>query len=110
MLPKLLSLSSFMDKWDQNFFNKFWEKVKKLKLSLNLLMNRCDDQGVKEYFDVKIKLDDLLYHEELYWRQRAKSLWLKEEDTNSKYFHADASKRKKSNHIFLSCVMITERS
>lgn len=99
MLPKLLSLSAFMAKWGRNFFNKFREKVKNLKASLNVLVNRSDEQGVKEYFVERSKLDDLLYHEELYWRQRAKTFWLTEGDTNSKYFHTAATKRKKTNYI-----------
>lgn len=39
-------------------------------------------------------------HEELYWKQRAKSFWLTEGDTNSKYFHAQATTRKKLNQIY----------
>lgn len=99
MLLKLLSVSSFMAKWGRNFFHKFRDKVKLLKENIALLVNRTDDIGIKQYFEEKNKLDELLYHEELYWKQRAKSFWLTEGDTNSKYFHAAATKRKKINHI-----------
>lgn len=40
-----------------------------------------------------------MLHEELYWKQRVKAFWLTEGDTNSKFFHAAASKRKNINHI-----------
>lgn len=45
------------------------------------------------------KLDELLYHEELYLRQRGKTFWLTEGDTNSKFFHAATKKRKRLNRI-----------
>lgn len=35
----------------------------------------------------------------MYWRQRAKSHWLKGCDSNTKFFHASASSRKKINSI-----------
>lgn len=41
----------------------------------------------------------MLVHEEAYRRQRAKSFWLLDGDTNSKYFHAYATTRKKRNMI-----------
>ncbi|XP_074347403.1 uncharacterized protein LOC141686234 [Apium graveolens] len=66
---------------------------------IKLELNREDDDGVQMYFDAKDKLDDLLSHEEAYWKQRAKSFWLKDGDTNSKYFHAVASSRKKLNYL-----------
>lgn len=42
-----------------------------------------------------------MFHEETYWRQRAKVFWLDEGDKNSKFFHASESMRKKMNHVTL---------
>lgn len=94
LLPRLELVTSFMAKWGRNFFHKFREKIKSKKEVLQALAN-CDDQtSVNEFFQVKSELDKLLEHEEAYWQQRAKRFWLTEGDTNSKYFHAVASKRK----------------
>ncbi|KAL8096839.1 hypothetical protein AgCh_030071 [Apium graveolens] len=50
-------------------------------------------------FIEKDRLDDLLKQEETYWKQRAKAFWLSEGDTNSKFFHAQDTIRKKANRI-----------
>lgn len=41
----------------------------------------------------------MLLHEEVYWKQRAKLFWLKNGDANTKFFHAQATRRKKLNNI-----------
>lgn len=61
--------------------------------------NREDEEGTRMYFVEKEKLNELMLHEDLYWKQRAKTFWLKEGDTNSKFFHAAASNRKKKKFI-----------
>lgn len=99
LLPKLLSVSSFMAKWGRNFFHKFRDKVKKKKELLNILVDRTDEKGIRSYFNVQNQLDELLKQEEVYWQQRAKAFWLTNGDTNSKFFHAFASARKKANRI-----------
>ncbi|XP_074342376.1 uncharacterized protein LOC141679913 [Apium graveolens] len=99
LLPNLISVSSFMANWGRNFFHQFREKVRKQKEVLNELVNGEDEDGVKKYFEERDQFNDLLLHEEQYWKQRAKAFWLTEGDTNSKFFHAQASSRKKLNHI-----------
>ncbi|XP_074346587.1 uncharacterized protein LOC141685379 [Apium graveolens] len=99
LLPKLLFVLTFMARWGRTFFHKFRDKVKKQKGIICSLVDRIDEEGVKRYFEERQKLEDLLMHEELYWKQRIKAFWLTEGDTNSKYFHVATSKKKKLNHI-----------
>lgn len=54
---------------------------------------------MRAYFYERNVLNELMAQEETYWRQRAKVFWLEEGDTNSHFFHASASLRKKMNHI-----------
>lgn len=63
------------------------------------LVDNIDDVSVKRYFNERDKLNELLLHEVIYWKQRAKVLWLKEGNENIKFFHASASTRKKTNHV-----------
>ncbi|KAK2639502.1 hypothetical protein Ddye_027297 [Dipteronia dyeriana] len=46
---------------------------------------------------IENELDCLLAHEERYWRQQSHEIWLKNGDTNTKYFHARASHRRARN-------------
>lgn len=62
-------------------------------------MNRVDNDGVKMYFEEKERLNELLVSEKIYWKQRAKVFWLTEGDANTKFFHASASTRRKTNRI-----------
>lgn len=43
--------------------------------------------------------DNILLHNKLKWRQRFKALWLKAGDHNTRYFHTQASQRRKNNKI-----------
>ncbi|KAL8133792.1 hypothetical protein AgCh_009018 [Apium graveolens] len=99
IIPKLLSVSSFMAKWGRNVFHKFCDKIRRQKELLESLVNRVDNAGVEAYFEEKERLNELLLHEEIYWKQMAKTFWLTEGDANTKFFHAAASTRRKTNHI-----------
>lgn len=57
IIPKLISVWSFMAHWGRNFFHKFRDKVKKQKELLSNLVNRIDSEGVKMYFEEKEKLN-----------------------------------------------------
>ena len=63
------------------------------------LRGKTDDMAVGEFFRVKAELDSLLDQEEVYWKQRAKDFWLKEGDSNTRYFHSHASSKQKHNQI-----------
>lgn len=88
-----------MEKWGHNFFNKFREKIKKQKEVLSMYEDCATERQSRQYFEEKGKLEDLLIHEETYLRQRAKSFWLPEGDSNSKFFHAYATTRKVKSSI-----------
>lgn len=66
ILPKLISVSSFMARWGRNIFHKFRDKVKRQKEVLSSLVNRTDLEGVKQYFIEQDKLHEMLLHEEIY--------------------------------------------
>ncbi|XP_074337479.1 uncharacterized protein LOC141674671 [Apium graveolens] len=99
LLPKLVEISKYMAQWGREVFHKFRDKIMRQKKIIDDLKDREDDDGVQMYFEEKDKFHELLIHEETYWQQRVKKFWLKEGDTNSKFFHKATSSRKKLNHI-----------
>lgn len=48
---------------------------------------------------LRAELEHLYMDEEIYWRQRCKNQWAREGDRKTRFFHAKASKRRKSNLI-----------
>ena len=64
------------------------------------LRGKTNDMAVGEFFSVRAELDSLLDQEEVYWKQRAKDFWLKEGDSNPRYFHSHASSKQKHNQIW----------
>ncbi|XP_074314730.1 uncharacterized protein LOC141649965 [Silene latifolia] len=56
-------------------------------------------RDVEERRRVIRDISKLLRHEELFWRQRSRAIWLKEGDKNTMFFHRKASQRKQRNHI-----------
>lgn len=68
ILPKLLSVSAFMAKWGRAFFHKFRDKVKHQKEVVSNLVNIEDETGIKLYFEERKRLNELLLHEEVYWK------------------------------------------
>ena len=48
---------------------------------------------------LKWEINGLLIKEEKMWKQRSRTLWLKEGDQNTKFFHNRASHRYKRNRI-----------
>ena len=84
--------------WSRNFGNikdKLEEKHKELEAlsSMNLAENQEVIQRVRD------EINSLLFQDELFWRQRSRSIWLPAADKNTKYFHQRASQRRRKNHI-----------
>ena len=51
------------------------------------------------YYEERDKLNELLLHEEVSWKQRAKTFWVSEGEENTKFFQANALARRKTNPI-----------
>lgn len=88
-----------MAAWGRELALKFRSAVNNCKKELEVFRNRTDVDGVKRFDELKAELIRLLAQEEDYWRQRAKLFWLTEGDSNTRFFHASASARRKINRF-----------
>ena len=61
------------------------------------LQNRAEN--VRTIKSLKAEITNIIHQDDLFWRQRSRSIWLPAGDKNTKYFHNRASQRRRKNHI-----------
>ncbi|OAY82668.1 LINE-1 retrotransposable element ORF2 protein, partial [Ananas comosus] len=93
-----------MKEWCKTNFHSIDNAIKCLQAEIqridqfeerNILTQDLRDKRV----DLLSQLQIILKEEEILWKTRAKQHWLKEGDNNTKFFHAVANGRKRSNTI-----------
>ncbi|XP_062014089.1 uncharacterized protein LOC133730531 [Rosa rugosa] len=86
--------------WHKVEFEKQKVEMRTVQEQLNAIMSApySPEQYVEQRL-VHVKYSQLLAQQETYWRQRARTLWLKDGDRNSAYFHRKASNRRSHNLI-----------
>ncbi|KAL9686140.1 hypothetical protein QQ045_023595 [Rhodiola kirilowii] len=100
LLNKLECCRNILDKWRKNEFGEAQRHIKQLKEDLEVVRSKVrDEETVAREANIVADINEWRLREEIYWRQRARTEWLQEGDKNTKYFHARASKRKKTNTI-----------
>lgn len=85
--------------WGKEITGDFAKRIRECKAELKSLRGKTDIQGVQKYKETKKKLFLILEQREVFWGQRSKQLWLQSGDQNSKYFHAMANTRHRTNQI-----------
>ena len=86
--------------WKGSIHPNFGKDIDWRQRKIERLRVDCTDaRGKEELSSLEHEVANLLEQEELYWRQRSKSLWLKEGDQNTKYFHCKATQKRTKNFI-----------
>ena len=85
--------------WSCNTFSNTKSELQVKQAALEELSSMNDPNKVSKIRELKNSINPLLRQDELFWRQRSRSIWLPARDKNTKYFHQRASQRHRKNHI-----------
>uniref|UniRef100_A0A803NST3 Reverse transcriptase domain-containing protein n=1 Tax=Cannabis sativa TaxID=3483 RepID=A0A803NST3_CANSA len=95
------SCAEMLNNWNHKKDFNFKKHITRLERDLEFARSASvwDDNTIRKIKELQSRLDSLLYKEETYWKQRARTQWLAQGDKNTKFFHRHASHRKKINKI-----------
>ena len=85
--------------WSRVTFGQSKSKIQEKQRILEELTKDNTVGHLEEIRRVKEEINTILYHEEIHWRQRSRSIWLQAGDKNKKFFHQKASQRRQKNNI-----------
>ncbi|KAL5550972.1 hypothetical protein UlMin_001148 [Ulmus minor] len=96
----LLSCSSTLNSWNTKKFGNTQNAIKQQKSVINQLHSMAATPDILDQLNkAQTTLERLLTREELFWKQRARTDWLIAGDRNTKFFHSQASGRRRKNEI-----------
>ena len=101
---KLKALKEDLKKWNQLEFGNVGFKQAQLLGKLEVLNSKeCSGGLSSSEQDLRgthlLDLENLAHLDETAWRQKSRVLWLKEEDSNTKFFHKIANSNRRRNFM-----------
>ncbi|KAA3487341.1 reverse transcriptase [Gossypium australe] len=89
--------------WNRDIYGFLGNRKRKLMRSLNNIQKALklstSSHLIKKEREIRDELENVLDHEDLLWRQKARCDWLQLGDKNTNFFHRRTVKRRKFNRI-----------
>ena len=85
--------------WSRNNFGNSKTKIQEKQKALEELSRENKAEHSQRIRTLKAEINTILHQDELFWRQRSRSIWLLAGDKNTKFFHQRASQRRRRNNI-----------
>lgn len=105
LFEKIKHCRRVLVEWSRRVFGYSKNIVREKHQLLQELARNNGAENLHEIRRVKEEINSMLYNEELHWRQRSRSLWLKAGDKNTKFFHQRTSQRRRKKIIFWEYLM-----
>ena len=85
--------------WGKSTFNNTKARLTEKQRELEELVKQGYAPNLECIKLLRREVNELIHHEEVFWRQWPRSLWLSAGDKNTRFFHQRASQRTKKNTI-----------
>ena len=99
LLEKIKRCRMNLVAWSRVTFGNARNRLDARQGELIDLMESGHGPNMERIHEVKKEINELLHHEEVFWRQRSRSIWLLAGGKNTKFFHQRASQRRRKNNI-----------
>lgn len=96
---RLGSCSSLIWEWGKGLTKDFSKRLESSRKKMEALKNRTDRNSVLAFGEAQRLYLNILNQQSDYWKQRAKVMWYREGDSNTKFFHNVVKGRRKTNRI-----------
>jgi hypothetical protein len=97
----LKQLGTSLRRWSHDKFGAVTKEIATLRERIEELSGQNLGTDCNELDQLRKRMDEILYQEEMMWLQRSRISWLREGDQNTKFFHRKVAGRAKKNKIKL---------